>query len=61
METLQTLLPPKPLAANVDIDDPAEILQEQTKFHRSTMAGLVKNISRYLYLYRSRYRRLSSL
>ena len=49
METLQTLLPPKPLAANVDIDDPAEILQEQTKFHRSTMAGLVKNISRYLH------------
>ncbi|MBV6322631.1 SagB/ThcOx family dehydrogenase [Duganella violaceipulchra] len=46
--SLQELLPPQAMAGDFDIDDPAEILHEQTKFHRATLAGQVKNIVRYL-------------
>src|SRR5476649_237220 len=46
--SLQELLPPQAMAGEFDIDDPAEILHEQTKFHRATLAGQVKNIVRYL-------------
>jgi SagB-type dehydrogenase family enzyme len=46
--SLQELLPPQAMAGDFDIDDPVEILHEQTKFHRATLAGQVKNIVRYL-------------
>lgn len=46
--TLQELLPPQAMAGQFDIDDPAEILHEQTKFHRATLMGQVKNIVRFL-------------
>jgi len=49
MESLQKLLPPRPVAAEFNIDDPAEILHEQTKFHRLTMSGLAKSVVRYLH------------
>ncbi|MFC5475538.1 SagB/ThcOx family dehydrogenase [Paraherbaspirillum soli] len=45
---LQELLPPQAMAGQFDIDDPVDILHEQTKFHRATMAGQVKHIVRYL-------------
>ena len=47
-KTLQELLPPQAMAGQFDIDDPAEILHEQTKFHRATLMGQVKNIVRFL-------------
>ena len=47
-KTLQELLPPQAMAGRFDIDDPAEILHEQTKFHRATLMGQVKNIVRFL-------------
>lgn len=47
-DSLQELLPPQAMAGQFDIDDPAEILHEQTKFHRATLSGQVKNIVRYL-------------
>lgn len=43
-KTLQELLPPQAMAGQFDIDDPAEILHEQTKFHRATLMGQVKKI-----------------
>ncbi|MES2114796.1 MAG: SagB/ThcOx family dehydrogenase [Pseudomonadota bacterium] len=46
--SLQELLPPQAMAGEFDIDDPAEILHEQTKFHRATLSGQVRNIVRYL-------------
>ena len=46
---LQELLPPNPLAAHFDIDDPTEIWHEQTKFHRATFFGHIKNITRFLH------------
>ncbi|MBA5605170.1 SagB family peptide dehydrogenase [Duganella sp. FT3S] len=46
--SLQELLPPQAMAGAFDIDDPAEILHEQTKFHRATLTGQVRNIVRYL-------------
>lgn len=46
--SLQELLPPQAMAGDFDIDDPVEILHEQTKFHRATLSGQVKNIVRYL-------------
>lgn len=45
---LQELLPPQAMAGQFDIDDPMEILHEQTKFHRATLSGQIKNIVRYL-------------
>ncbi len=47
-DCLQTLLPPQPMAGQFDIDDAVEILHEQTKFHRATLAGQTRNIVRYL-------------
>jgi SagB-type dehydrogenase family enzyme len=47
-KTLQELLPPQAMAGQFDIDDPTEILHEQTKFHRATLMGQVKNIVRFL-------------
>jgi SagB-type dehydrogenase family enzyme len=47
-DSLQELLPPQAMAGQFDVHDPAEILHEQTKFHRATLAGQVKHIVRYL-------------
>ncbi|MET3135143.1 SagB-type dehydrogenase family enzyme [Oxalobacteraceae bacterium GrIS 1.11] len=47
-DSLQELLVPQAMAGQFDIDDAAEILHEQTKFHRATLSGQVKNIVRYL-------------
>jgi SagB-type dehydrogenase family enzyme len=47
-DSLQEFLNPHAMAGEFDIGDTAEILHEQTKFHRATMPGQVKNIVRYL-------------
>ncbi len=48
-DSLQDLLPPQAMAGEFDLDNVTEILHEQTKFHRATFSGQVKNIVRYLH------------
>jgi SagB-type dehydrogenase family enzyme len=45
---LQESYPPRAIGTQFNVNDPTEILHEQTKFHRATFSGTMQSIVRYL-------------